>query len=154
MCPSQQNRTATRLGPNPVHFDNGLSELRRLLVDRILHAITASLTRNLSCWKDEKTKAQGWGTLVHNHPCVCTRHMKAAHLYFFYMNIWGEESGEDEVFVRVFCGPRQQGIRERWCRRHTDRPPPLLRFDVYHHLFSTARSRARLAAQSHLYMSD
>lgn len=77
--------------------------------------------------KKKKTKAQGWGTLAHNHPCVCTRHMKAAHLYFFYMNAWGVEGGSDEVFVRVFCGPTQQGIRERWWRRHTGRPPPLLR---------------------------
>lgn len=111
-----------------MHFDNGLSALRRLLVDRILHAITASLAHNSSCWKEEKTKAQGWGTLAHNYPCVCTRHMKAAHLYFFTWTYEGRKGGKDEVFVRVFCGPTQQGIRERWWRRHTDRPPPLLRF--------------------------
>lgn len=120
--PAEQGSHTSRL--TSVRLDNGLSESRMLLLDHVLRAITASLAHYSSCWKEEKTKAQGWGTLARNHPCVCTRHMKAAHLYFF---TWTYERrkgvGGDEVFVKVFCGPTQQGIRERWWRRYTDKPP-------------------------------
>lgn len=53
-----------------------------------------------------------------------------------------------------FAGPHNKALGRDGEEDTLIDPHPSSVFDVYHPLFSTARSRARLAAQSHLYMSD